>query len=269
MPQVSASKFLVMASWSDVPHLDQKTRDELLESTPPWQRKARSMGIPVLGSGLIFPVSEDAIKCDAFPIPTHWPRLRGMDFGWDHPTAHVELAWDRDTDAVYVTSVYAESQKRIDEHASALKRISPDWVPIAWPHDGLQHDKKAGAQLAESYREEGLPMLSEMATWPEKSHDGGTAEGNDISSRVSVEAGVQDMLLRMQQGRLKVFRHCELFFTEMRMYHRKEGKIVKLFDDVISATRYAIMMLRFAKTEPRRQDFRKLRDSGGGSWKTR
>ncbi len=34
------------------------------------------------------------------------------------------------------------------------------------------------------------------------------------------------------------------------MYHRKEGKVVKERDDVISASRYALMMLRFAMTEP-------------------
>jgi hypothetical protein len=30
------------------------------------------------------------------------------------------------------------------------------------------------------------------------------------------------------------------------MYHRKEGKIVPLNDDLMSATRYAIMSMRFA-----------------------
>ena len=30
------------------------------------------------------------------------------------------------------------------------------------------------------------------------------------------------------------------------MYHRKEGKIVPLFDDLMSATRYAVMSSRFS-----------------------
>lgn len=33
------------------------------------------------------------------------------------------------------------------------------------------------------------------------------------------------------------------------MYHRKDGQIVKLMDDILSATRYGIMMKRFAKTK--------------------
>ena len=32
-------------------------------------------------------------------------------------------------------------------------------------------------------------------------------------------------------------------------YHRKEGRVVKLADDLISASRYAMMMLRFAEIE--------------------
>ena len=57
-----------------------------------------------------------------------------------------------------------------------------------------------------------------------------------------------DMLDRMQTGRLKVFSHLADWLEEFRMYHREEGRIVKLIDDLMSATRYAMMMRRFAKT---------------------
>jgi len=32
------------------------------------------------------------------------------------------------------------------------------------------------------------------------------------------------------------------------LYHRKDGRVHKEGDDLMSATRYAIMMLRYAKT---------------------
>jgi len=54
------------------------------------------------------------------------------------------------------------------------------------------------------------------------------------------------MLTRMQSGRLKVFDHLGDWFAELRMYHRKDGKIVKERDDIMSATRYAVMSLRYA-----------------------
>jgi hypothetical protein len=63
----------------------------------------------------------------------------------------------------------------------------------------------------------------------------------------SVEAGVSDMLERMREGRLKVFRNCGDWLGEFRMYHRADGDIVKERDDLLSATRYGIMMRRHAK----------------------
>jgi hypothetical protein len=63
----------------------------------------------------------------------------------------------------------------------------------------------------------------------------------------SVEAGVSDMLERMREGRLKVFTTCQDWLGEFRMYHRADGQIVKERDDLLSATRYGIMMRRHAK----------------------
>jgi hypothetical protein len=65
---------------------------------------------------------------------------------------------------------------------------------------------------------------------------------------VSVEAGLMEMLSRMETGRLKVFKDLNDWFEEFRLYHRKDGRVVKERDDLMSATRYAVMMLRDAKT---------------------
>jgi len=61
------------------------------------------------------------------------------------------------------------------------------------------------------------------------------------------------MLDRMKTGRLKIFRHLLAWLDERRTYHRKDGRIVKERDDLISATRYAMMMRRFAAVEPTRR----------------
>lgn len=61
-----------------------------------------------------------------------------------------------------------------------------------------------------------------------------------------VEAGIAEMLDRMQTNRFKVFGHLNDWFEEFRLYHRKEGLIVKLGDDLLSASRYGVMMRRFA-----------------------
>ena len=64
-----------------------------------------------------------------------------------------------------------------------------------------------------------------------------------------VEAGISEMLTRMQTGRFKVFSHLTEWFEEFHMYHRKNGLIVKLNDDLLAATRYAVMMRRKAKNQ--------------------
>jgi hypothetical protein len=59
----------------------------------------------------------------------------------------------------------------------------------------------------------------------------------------------------MKTGRLKVASHLNDWFEEFRMYHRKDGKVVKERDDLMAATRYGIMMLRYAETEPDDDDY--------------
>ena len=77
-------------------------------------------------------------------------------------------------------------------------------------------------------------------------HDSMHAQFEDGS--VSVEAGLMEMLTRMETGKFKVFSPLLDWFEEFRLYHRKDGKVVKEGDDLLAATRYGVMMLRFAET---------------------
>ena len=55
------------------------------------------------------------------------------------------------------------------------------------------------------------------------------------------------MLDWMQTGRFKVIADQNDWLEEYRLYHHKDGKVVKLGDDLMAATRYAFMMRRFAQ----------------------
>jgi hypothetical protein len=57
-------------------------------------------------------------------------------------------------------------------------------------------------------------------------------------------------------GKLKVFKHLNDWFEEFRLFHRKDGKVVE-GDDLMAATRYGIMMLRFASTKAAYDKFRR------------
>jgi hypothetical protein len=55
---------------------------------------------------------------------------------------------------------------------------------------------------------------------------------------------------------IDAIRACFSSCTRFRLYHHKEGKVVKLGDDLMSATRYAFMMRRYAQTVTSYRDFR-------------
>ena len=243
----------------DAEHISPEERARIIASFPAHEREARAKGIPTLGSGRIFPVEEDAIKVVPFSIPAHWPRLVGGDFGWDHPSAFIWFAWDRDTDTVYVYDAYRARETLIPVQASAIKGKGA-WIPVSWPHDGYQvRDANTGEQLAQQYRNEGVNMRPEHAKFEQTQ-----ATGETKTSLISTEAGIQAMLTRMMVGKFKVFSHLEDWFEEFRLYHRKDGLIVKERDDLMSATRIGIMDLRYAITEPAP---RQRRSSGRYNWK--
>lgn len=240
----------------DVDHYSDEERAQIIASYPAHEREARAKGIPTMGSGRVFPIEEALICVPALPIPDHWAQINGLDFGWDHPFAAVNLAWDRDADCVYVTKTYRQKEATPPIHAAAIRPWGK-WVPCAWPHDGYQHDKTSGLQLMAQYRAHELNMLPEHATHPE----GG----------FGTEAGVMQMLEMMQTGRFKVFDNLNDWLEEFRLYHRQDGKIVKERDDLMSATRIGVMMLRFATTKhpvqtPTPRYSGRRRGGGGSAW---
>lgn len=241
----------------DVEHYSDEQKRKIIDSYPAHEREARAMGVPMLGSGRIFPVAEAAIKeAPLVRIPSHWLQIMGCDFGWDHPTAFVHLLHDPEADCIHVRKGYRQSEQLPLVHAAAVRPWGI-WLPVAWPHDGYQHDKGSGQQLAQQYKDLGLAMLSEHATFGDKRGNG-------------VEAGLMDMLERMQTGRFKVDENLSEWFEEFRMYHRKDGKVVKERDDLLCATRYALMMIRHAVPaayEPARKDrYSRGANSGETTW---
>lgn len=235
MLEPSKNRIDINMTIDDAAHISAEQRKIIIDSYPAHEREARIMGTPMLGSGAIFPIADEDIACDAFApeeIPEYWRQLGGLDFGWDHPTAAVKILHDPEADIVYIVNCYRRKEASPIMHVPALRPWGKDLM-FAWPHDGLQHDKGSGKQLRKIYEDEGLNMLAEHSQFDDDRGNG-------------VEAGVTEMLMRMETGRLKCYRHLHEFFEEKRLYHRKDGKIVKEFDDILCAVRYALMNLRFA-----------------------
>jgi phage terminase large subunit-like protein len=240
----SPDRHITNMTIDDVEHYSAEEKARIIASYPAHELEARTKGTPTLGSGRISPVSEESIVVEQRDFPSHWPHIGGMDFGWDHPFAAVELVWDRESDVVYVSRTHRLREATPVLHAAAIR----PWGNLlwAWPRDGGRETLEgAGIALAQQYKEQGLDMCHEHAQFEDGS--------------VSVEAGLMLMLDRMKTGRFKVFSHLPDWLEEFRLYHRKDGRVVKESDDLMAATRYAIMSLRYARTETQWRNFNRAK----------
>lgn len=217
--RADGSKCVIMAGWDDVPHLTEEAKKELLASIPPFQRDARSKGVPQLGAGAIYPVPETDIVVNDFAIPDHWPRGYGMDVGWNR-TAAGFWAWDRQGDVIYRYSEHYRGQAEPSIHAAAIKARG-DWIEGVSDPAARGRSQDDGKQLLQMYKDLGLKL--------------------EVADN-SVEAGIYQVWMRMSTGRLKVFKSCQNWLSEFRLYRRDEkGRIVKNNDHAMDETRYFVM----------------------------
>lgn len=222
----------VIMTYHDAAHIDERKLKEMLSGYPEHEHECRINGVPMQGEGRIFKIAESLITVQPFALPDYWPRIVGVDFGHgEHPTAAAWLAHDRDIDCVYCYRTYRLKGGNIPGHAAAIR--SAGRIKVAWPPDGNSSDKVSGVTVRKHYQNNFCDMLPTHAVNP----DGTT----------NVWAGIVDLQQRMENGAFKVFSSEHLWFEEFRNYHMAEGKIVKVDDDLIDATRYGNMMLKYAR----------------------
>lgn len=213
------SKAVVQASWSDVPHLTEQAKNELLSSIPPYQRDARTKGIPQLGSGAIYPVAESDVLIADFEIPAHYPRSYALDVGWNR-TAALWGARDNESGTVYLYSEYYKGQTEPVIHAQGIKSRG-DWILGVIDPASRGRSQYDGQKLIDTYRELGL-ILSE--------------------SKNAVEAGIYEVWQLLANGKLKVFKSLQNWLMEFRIYQRDEkGKVVKSNDHLMDCMRYLVL----------------------------
>ena len=226
LDEPSPDRVVVTMTIDDVQHIAPENKQRIIASYPAHEREARVKGIPMLGSGRIFTYAEESISEPAIThVPPHWYKGWALDFGIGHPFAAVLLLHDRDNDVIHVHHALKMTDALPINHAAAMKSIAIN-APVSWPHDGDSREKSSGQTLASSYKAEGLVMQPSHATFPEGGYD--------------TEAGIFEMNQRMMTGRLKVASHLTEWFEEYRFYHRKDGLIVKIKDDLLSATRIGV-----------------------------
>lgn len=210
------------------------------------EREARMMGIPAMGSGVVYPVDDSVLKCDSFEIPKDWKRICGLDFGrGEHPIAAVWLAFDQEG-VCYLYDCFKLTRVGDLEVASQLLARG-DYIPVSWPHDFVRSsgissinglEKTEGWKYKEIYEKYGIQFTDTNA----KTEEGSTR----------VEAGIVEVRQAMIEGKFRVFSHLTEWFKEKATYlYKEDGTVTKEKDDLLDATRYAYIMRRYAvsKTE--------------------
>ena len=199
MPEVSPSRYIVQAGWQDVPHLDEKAKQELLDSTPPHLRDARSKGEPSLGSGSIYPIPISDIEVKPFVIPYGWKKGYALDVGWNR-TAALWGAQNPVDGTIYLYSEHYKGQQLPVVHAAAIKTRG-EWIRGAIDPASGGSNQRDGTQLKIEYRSLGL---------------------NLIDANNELEAGLVACWQALALGQIKVFSTLQSFKAEYRVYQRDE-----------------------------------------------
>lgn len=227
-------------------HMSQEQVDYLMRKYEfhPY-REARLFGHAVAGKGLMYPVPDELIKVAAFKIPAHFKIIIGIDL--PHTTgafAAVKLAWDPNTDTIYVVDYYRMTGQVWSTYAQAVSRMGGRRYPVAWPNDGrlkgVDSGKGSSKTLISQYKEFGLNVLSEPAhnITIDRKKDG------------SISPAIDEICERMATGRFKVFEHLAEWFREKSQYRHDGTQVINNSNfepDGIDAMHKAFMMKRFAK----------------------
>jgi len=224
------TKAVVTCTWDDVPHLSEDQKSQLLEDLPSHVRETRSLGVPSLGAGAVYPIPENRFVIDPIPIAPHWRRVFGFDGGYHHTSA-IWGALDKDSDILYLYTEHQPDNSGGEwdylRHASSIK-MRGDWIPGVG--DAAATSQLDGKKTLKAYRDEGIDLK--------------------LADK-SVDAGIQEVTKRISQGRLKVFSTCTSWLKEYRIYRYDDnGKIVKKDDHLMDCTRYLCMSgIKRAKSE--------------------
>ncbi|HFW4592847.1 TPA: terminase family protein [Salmonella enterica subsp. enterica serovar Aberdeen] len=237
------------------PYLTTEQREEYLAALPEWERNMRSKGIPIAGQGLVFGRIDETKLIVMEPIIDDMDNtMIGIDWGKSQdPTVVVVCTHNPNTDHY---SIIFEKVFDKDEYDRSPANVA-DWIKaspfrgvpiIGGSNDGGIIDGSSGANLKILQRL-GCNVYPDTFKNPPQSMlkvKSLSASGAQVNS---IDTGIAEMRLMMQQGRLSVKESCELWLKERRTYsyvfNRTTGKhgYNKGYEHSIDASRYALMSL--------------------------
>jgi phage terminase large subunit-like protein len=231
----SVKSYHTFIGWKDIPYsvLGKERREQLMATYMPHEVKARTEGIPSVGSGMVYPVEQSEFLVKPFEIPEFWPKAFALDPGYSGKTAGLWAAWDQDSDTIYLYSEYYQGMAQPPTHADAIRRRG-SWIPCIIDPAGANMED--GKRVKKTYVDLFHAINDE---WPV--HD----------AIKSITAGVFEVYTRLSSGRMKVFNTLHNWVNEFVQYHKDdEGRIVKTPCHLLDDTRYLAMGTRHFATKP-------------------
>ena len=213
-------KFAVMVTWEEVPHLSKDEKEKLLSSYSPFERDARTKGLPFAAVGLIYQVRDEETIIEPFDIPDNWARA----YGFDPSPTRSAIVWGARDPNTGVTYIYDECIKERVEPvilAHAIKSRG-EWVPGVIDPQMAQSTQYDQRRLFDVFCEFDLDL--------------------DLADN-AVEAGIAKCQDRFSTGQLKIFKTLEYLRRELRTYRRDDtGRVDRNQTcDFADAMRYLVM----------------------------
>jgi phage terminase large subunit-like protein len=221
--------------WGDVPeaHLPESQKKVLRAGYSALEIKARTEGIPSLGSGMVWPVAESRFVIPPLEPPRHWPRAIVVDPGYHDPTGILFCAYDLENDAIYVYGEYRQNQEHAEVHAARIRKAG-GWIPCIIDPAGASVTD--GERVFDAYKR----LLPNPIFHAEK----------------GLTVGLQEVYDRMLDERFFVTENCRMWRSEFAMYSRDDkGRIMQgtaeHHFDLMACTRYAgLGVPKHAKQRP-------------------
>lgn len=203
-------RYICRAGVYDVPHFSEQAIKAAEAEYEPHLREARLYGVACMGMGAVYPISEDDLIVDSFPIPENWKCAYGMDFGW-HNTAAVFIAKNPATGVYYIYDEYKRGNVVADLHANAIMKPSRAGTWMKGGCDPAGNKREAdGSTYISTYRALGLKLVPGVA---------------------KIAVGTQFIYSLMEAGLLKIQRHCTKLLAELRSYQYDEKNPNQINDD--------------------------------------
>ncbi|HBV5677858.1 TPA: hypothetical protein MD163_004999 [Klebsiella aerogenes] len=257
--------YFQIATWDDAPHLTEEAKQNLLAGyTTEYEKEMRSRGIPVLGSGAVYPFGEkeidgvltiDQIKSNPFAYKLLW----GCDFGYSSnesadPSTLILTAYEMETDRIYIVDEWNSKQDakknrlaHMPEHmANVIKASAFPYAPLLVPHDAKKQIDGLGTNVTRlsELKRYGVNVLPQVFEIPHQLTNGAIEKPKHSRS---LHWTIHYLCKLFSEDKLKInVQKMKALMNEYRVYQWKEnGDPRDSKNHLLDAMRIAAISIKF------------------------